>query len=100
MTTQNDDPWQGAYEIPWDDPDFSRRMLAEHLTQDHDVAVSTFSVTETESRETRVYRSTTQAWSDDDLAELFSDSGFRGPTPYRDWPCNTNMLALWVAATA
>ena len=24
--------------IPWDDPDFSRRMLAEHLSQDHDLA--------------------------------------------------------------
>lgn len=27
--------WQ---KIPWDDPDFSRRMLREHLTQDHDGA--------------------------------------------------------------
>tara|TARA_Y100000310_G_scaffold199796_1_gene199820 strand:+ start:7735 stop:8664 length:930 start_codon:yes stop_codon:yes gene_type:complete len=24
--------------IPWDDPDFSRRMLREHLTQEHDAA--------------------------------------------------------------
>ncbi|MBN1121576.1 MAG: methyltransferase domain-containing protein [Anaerolineae bacterium] len=27
--------WQ---KIPWHDPDFSRRMLAEHLSQDHDLA--------------------------------------------------------------
>jgi SAM-dependent methyltransferase len=27
--------WQ---KIPWHDPDFSRRMLKEHLTQDHDLA--------------------------------------------------------------
>lgn len=27
--------WQ---KIPWDDPDFSRRMLREHLTQEHDAA--------------------------------------------------------------
>lgn len=27
--------WQ---KIPWHDPDFSRRMLAEHLNQDHDLA--------------------------------------------------------------
>lgn len=27
--------WQ---KIPWHDPDFSRRMLAEHLNQDHDMA--------------------------------------------------------------
>ena len=24
--------------IPWDDPDFSRRMLREHLSQEHDAA--------------------------------------------------------------
>ena len=30
--------WEGAYKIPWDDPDFSRRMLAEHLSQEHDLA--------------------------------------------------------------
>jgi len=38
MTAQDDSIWQRAYKIPWDDPDFSRRMLAEHLTQDHDMA--------------------------------------------------------------
>ena len=38
MTTQNDNVWHGAYKIPWDDADFSRRMLAEHLSQDHDMA--------------------------------------------------------------
>ena len=30
--------WDGRYKIPWDDPDFSRRMLKEHLSQDHDLA--------------------------------------------------------------
>ena len=30
--------WNQAYKIPWDDPDFSRRMLAEHLSQEHDLA--------------------------------------------------------------
>jgi len=38
MTAHNDNIWQGAYKIPWNDPDFSRRMLAEHLSQDHDMA--------------------------------------------------------------
>lgn len=38
MTTDSDNIWSGAYKIPWDDPDFSRRMLAEHLSQDHDLA--------------------------------------------------------------
>ena len=30
--------WNGQYKIPWDDPDFSGRMIKEHLTQDHDLA--------------------------------------------------------------
>jgi SAM-dependent methyltransferase len=38
MTTENQNVWDGAYKIPWDDPDFSKRMLAEHLSQDHDMA--------------------------------------------------------------
>lgn len=30
--------WDGKYKIPWDDPDFSARMLREHLSQEHDLA--------------------------------------------------------------
>ena len=33
-----DSLWSGAYKIPWNDPQFSRRMLREHLTQDHAMA--------------------------------------------------------------
>jgi SAM-dependent methyltransferase len=38
MTDSNDHLWEGAYKIPWDDPAFSRRMLAEHLSQEHELA--------------------------------------------------------------
>jgi 2-polyprenyl-3-methyl-5-hydroxy-6-metoxy-1,4-benzoquinol methylase len=31
-------PWQEGENIPWDDPDFSKRMLKEHLSQSHDAA--------------------------------------------------------------
>lgn len=31
-------PWAEGDNIPWHDPDFSRRMLAEHLSQAHDLA--------------------------------------------------------------
>lgn len=31
-------PWGEVHKIPWDDPEFSRRMLAEHLSQAHDAA--------------------------------------------------------------
>jgi SAM-dependent methyltransferase len=33
-----DSPWRGEYKIPWHEPGFSRRMLQEHLSQDHDKA--------------------------------------------------------------
>jgi SAM-dependent methyltransferase len=31
-------PWSEGDNIPWDDPAFSERMLAEHLNQEHDLA--------------------------------------------------------------
>lgn len=38
MTTPDHSIWHEAYKIPWDEAAFSRRMLAEHLSQDHDLA--------------------------------------------------------------
>lgn len=35
-------PWAEGDNIPWSDPDFSRRMLKEHLTQAHDLASRRF----------------------------------------------------------
>ncbi|MCP3996557.1 MAG: class I SAM-dependent methyltransferase [bacterium] len=31
-------PWAEGDNIPWNDPEFSKRMLNEHLSQDHDLA--------------------------------------------------------------
>jgi SAM-dependent methyltransferase len=31
-------PWSEVSKIPWDDPEFSARMLREHLTQEHNAA--------------------------------------------------------------
>jgi SAM-dependent methyltransferase len=31
-------PWSEGEKIPWNDPDFSRQMLLEHLSQEHDAA--------------------------------------------------------------
>lgn len=39
--TRNPEGWQ---KIPWDDPDFSRRMLREHLSQEHDAASRRLSI--------------------------------------------------------
>lgn len=36
--TQPPEPWAEGDNIPWHDPDFSRRMLNEHLSQEHDAA--------------------------------------------------------------
>ena len=35
-------PWSEGEKIPWDDPGFSRRMLKEHLSQEHDAASRRF----------------------------------------------------------
>jgi SAM-dependent methyltransferase len=35
-------PWEEGDNIPWDDHDFSKRMLAEHLSQSHDMASRRF----------------------------------------------------------
>jgi SAM-dependent methyltransferase len=38
MRSEPAQPWRDGDNIPWSDPDFSRRMLAEHLSQEHDAA--------------------------------------------------------------
>ncbi len=38
MTIKKENLWHGDYKIPWGDPDFSERMLVEHLSQNHDLA--------------------------------------------------------------
>ena len=37
-------PWGEGNPFPWADPDFSARMLAEHLTQEHDLASRKFNL--------------------------------------------------------
>ena len=40
-------PWAEGEKIPWDDPDFSQRMLNEHLSQEHDLASRRFGAIDT-----------------------------------------------------
>ena len=40
------EPWLEGERIPWDDADFSQRMLKEHLSQDHDMASRRFEIIE------------------------------------------------------
>ncbi|HSB66724.1 MAG TPA: class I SAM-dependent methyltransferase, partial [Anaerolineales bacterium] len=37
-------PWEEGENIPWSDPEFSRRMLREHLSQEHDAASRRFEI--------------------------------------------------------
>jgi SAM-dependent methyltransferase len=37
-------PWGEGEKIPWNDPDFSRRMLKEHLSQEYDAASRRFQI--------------------------------------------------------
>jgi SAM-dependent methyltransferase len=37
-------PWAEGEKIPWNDPDFSSRMLNEHLSQEHDAASRRFEI--------------------------------------------------------
>lgn len=62
-----------------------------------EIAIQTFSVTETTDGQTRVYRSTTKAWPDGEVIELLKGVGFREVSRCDDWPCNTADLKLWVA---
>ncbi len=38
------EPWAEGEKIPWNDPEFSKRMLREHLTQEHDAASRRFEI--------------------------------------------------------
>jgi hypothetical protein len=61
------------------------------------VTVQTFTITEADSGQTRVYHNTTKAWSDDELIELLAEAGFVEAARRDEWPCNTEDLRLWVA---
>ncbi len=65
--------------------------------EDEAVAIQTFTVTEIDSEETRIYKSTTKAWTNEELDKLLMEAGFQGVTRRTDWPCNTDSLELWVA---
>ena len=61
------------------------------------VAIQTFTVTEASDGQTRVYRSTTQSWPDDELIGMLTEAGFQEPSCCETWPSNTDALQLWIA---
>jgi len=64
---------------------------------DHNVAVQTFTITDTETGRHQVYRSTTKAWSDEELSAAVRSAGFSDMARCTEWPCNTDSLTLWIA---
>lgn len=64
---------------------------------DQRVAIQTFTVTEVAGGPAQIYRSTTQAWPDDELIALLREAGFKTGSRCDAWPCNTDALALWIA---
>lgn len=42
--TARPEPWSEGEKIPWNNPEFSKRMLKEHLSQGHDMASRRFSI--------------------------------------------------------
>jgi ubiquinone/menaquinone biosynthesis C-methylase UbiE len=46
LITRNEtpEPWSEGEKIPWNDPEFSERMLKYHLTQEHDLASRRFEI--------------------------------------------------------
>lgn len=73
-------PWAEGEKIPWNDPDFSQRMLKEHLTQQHDAA----------SRRTPKIKKHVE-WID---KTLLSD----GPSRILDLGCGPGLYAARLAA--
>jgi pimeloyl-ACP methyl ester carboxylesterase len=49
--------------------------------------------------ETRVYRNTTKAWSNEEVESLLTAAGFCRVSQRLDWPCDTRNLALGSAET-
>ena len=63
---------------------------------DQRVAVQTFNAIEMDDSRTHTYRSTTKAWADSELVELFENAGFHGASRHNEWPCNNDGLMLWI----
>ncbi|NLX99236.1 MAG: methyltransferase domain-containing protein [Rhodopirellula sp.] len=65
--------------------------------EDQKVALQMFTVSEIDADKTQTYRSTTRAWSDNELQALLTEAGFSNGSRCPLWPCNTESLALWSA---
>ena len=44
LRDEDPEPWSEGEKIPWNDPEFSERMLEYHLTQEHDLASRSFEI--------------------------------------------------------
>lgn len=73
--TRTPEPWAEGEKIPWNDPDFSRRMLREHLSQEHNAASRRFEIVDSHVR-----------WIHDEVLK-------RRPTKVLDLACGPGLYA-------
>lgn len=69
-----------------------------HWSAEQAVSVQTFSITDVNSGQHRLYRSTTKAWSDDEFVELLTTAGFTKPSRLDAWPSHSEAFQLWAAS--
>ena len=75
------EPWEEGRTIPWDDPEFSERMLQEHLTQEHDHASRRLNIIDQHV-----------AWIDNELLR-------RNPSKILDLGCGPGLYIQRLAAS-
>lgn len=68
-----------------------------HWLPDEQAAIQTFSITGTDTGQTRVYRNTLKAWSENEMINLLGEAGFTMTSQCEAWPSNTDTLQLWLA---
>lgn len=69
-------------------------LTESHWFEQEAVALQCFHVMEAEADTTRTYRSTTKAWSNDEMQSLLQDAGFSQINRHDDWPVQDDSLLL------
>lgn len=71
-------------------------LTESHWFEEEATALQCFHVVETNG-ESKTYRSTTKAWSLDEMKELLQEAGFINPSKHEDWPVQDESLLLFSA---
>jgi hypothetical protein len=69
-------PWTEGDNVPWNDPDFSERMLAEHLSQEHDLASRRSATIDAATGAVSSCALSNEAYSEEELDDALCSVGF------------------------